>query len=519
MEIKNITEIGGYKYLHYWFQDSGLDIIDLEAAKQITLAEQLSNFLNVRKVATTSNGQLDEAYNLAKEIEKSTEEGGLETAIAELFGSPDLMPSAASFSGVSLNGENLSFATIGQRGRKNDLANLTAQIADSIADSQEAAQKAINTIIDVISVEYPTIKTAAFQEQLNGIVANRTAQELIQDSLTSGYKFLSIPTDNKAAKIMQSIARLHALAEAIPQITNSKVRIRQLKATYSSNSAVNIRSRSQLLAVLLGKIGGNLSSLGGACEEIVAAYGMQRCLKEGAELITQIKLTGADVKMTQDKDLKRLASEPIPSIVQNKSDVEIIANINNVKVTYGLNVKRANVRTNADGVRVIDNVKLQQDTPLQQILWKAIEENPALNTKYIYNLAGGLETNQRLNLATAWTDLVDYSVLVSFLSFLAGEGTLHNNAMAMVINRQLVPIEKILQAVANNPEAISYTGGKQRFPFWHINQANWVGDEGIRNREYAEIRSTRVTNEILRKFQSTKVTTYLNLNLLHLINP
>lgn len=61
--------------------------------------------------------------------------------------------------------------------------------------------------------------------------------------------------------------------------------------------------------------------------------------------------------------------------------------------------------------------------------------------------------------------MVDYAVALNFLDFLAGKGYTNNNNLILIANRQIYPIQKILISVARNPEAINYTGGKQRSTF------------------------------------------------------
>lgn len=70
--------------------------------------------------------------------------------------------------------------------------------------------------------------------------------------------------------------------------------------------------------------------------------------------------------------------------------------------------------------------------------------------------------------------MVDYAVTINFLDYLAGNGSLNNNNLILIANRKIYSIQKILMGVTRNPDAIIYTGGKQRSRYWQINKDNYI---------------------------------------------
>ena len=61
--------------------------------------------------------------------------------------------------------------------------------------------------------------------------------------------------------------------------------------------------------------------------------------------------------------------------------------------------------------------------------------------------------------------MIDYGVAINFLDYLAGTGITNNNNLIMIVNRKVYSIQEVLQKVAENPDLIQYTGGKQRYRF------------------------------------------------------
>lgn len=59
------------------------------------------------------------------------------------------------------------------------------------------------------------------------------------------------------------------------------------------------------------------------------------------------------------------------------------------------------------------------------------------------------------------------------MDYLAGKGfNSANNNLILVANRKIYDIAEIIKKVSETPDAIIYNGGKMRYPFWQLNEAN-----------------------------------------------
>ena len=510
-DLSSKNAVGGSRYLHYWFYDSGLQIQDFEAAKKACLRRQLKHFKTVRmQQVNVSGAAISDVYALVNETTKQEIGDLLDEKIAQVFSASAKPVTASAFSGI--DGE--SFASMGQKGRTPGLAQATVgDFTSALVASQKASQDALDGIVEVLRTRYGDVVDQAIKDStLNENLQNtEEIRNLIQTVIKSGSKILKLEDGDKNAELKQSIARLHTLVQLIPLISQSSVR--GLKATYSHGESLNINFRSQLLAVMLGKIGGNLNALGGLAEEIAVARGLELALKEGADVCVEaIENTGQNSKyanVTIDNELKHLANNPLKNFIQGKDDVRVVVSKNGVTIDYGLSVKKATKNTKNNSL----NVKLQTDMSLN-ILLNRLSAQEGVSKKYIYNVAGGREKSGESGLQAAWRDIVDYAVITSFLDVLSGIGTTGNNSIALVVNRKIYPVEKILQAVENNPSAIKSSGGRQRAKFWQLNE--WFGGEDDKDSTKALFRSNAAWGKIQQAFQSTKLTISLNLATLKL---
>lgn len=512
-DLVSKNSVGGSRYLHYWFYDSGLTIQNFEAAKRACLLRQLKHFKTVRmkSLAISGSADLSEIYKLVNETTGQQIGDILESKMASVFAA-SAKPATSSAS-AGIGGE--SFASMGQKARTPRLASATiGDLTSALVASQEASQNALDGIIETLRMQYgkivdEAIKASTLEENLS----TQDIKLLIQDAIRSGSKFLKLEEGDKSAELKQSIARINVLIQLIPLISQSP--IRGLKATYSHGNSLNINSRSQLLAVMLGKISGNLNALGGLAEEIAVARGLELALKEGANVcVNAVENVGQNSKYVDihtDSALKDLAKNPLAEFIQGKDDVKVVVTKNGVTISYGLSVKKATKNKKNNSL----NVKLQDSISLNTLL-NRLSAQEGVSKKYIYNVAAGRERKGESGLQAAWRDIVDYAVITSFLDALSGIGTAGNNSIALVINRKIYPVDKILEAVANNPSAIRSSGGRKREKFWHLN--TWFGEKEGQDLEptKALFRSNAVWGELQQAFQSTKLTISLNLAALKL---
>lgn len=262
---------------------------------------------------------------------------------------------------------------------------LAEKFANEASNCQIHLQTALDQINQIFGKAYPQLQKQALlggEEYFN----NTDVRTVIQDFLISGNKVLqlneSISNDKQA--IMQSIARLTAIVNAIPQLSSTKVRGLYYTSSHSTGKK-RINTRSQLISVLLGKIGGILSSLGGSVEEIAVGYGLEAAIQEGCQSILQVTPTFTGGTMTIDPQLKEDA-RPLEGFTFNKNDVTLIASGKNVTCTFGASVKTTQA-VNAQGIPI--DIKLHSGISLNTVLNSLKKEG--INDYYIYNLAGGLE--------------------------------------------------------------------------------------------------------------------------------
>ena len=443
------------------------------------------------------SGNETEGFKILNDIAHGKNIGSkLDSSIGELFGS-DSLPTSASQSGIG----DYSWAQIGQMNYRKQTRGLAEQFFKDMSNCQQHLQNALNQILTVFSQTYPKLAKIALS-QSDEYFQNTDVNTVIQDFLISGNKILKlndseISSDKQA--MMQYIARLNSIVQAIPQLKTAKIRGKYYTSSHSAGK-FNINTRSQLISVLLGKVGGILSSLSGSVEEIAVGRGLEQAILKGNQEIinTSAKFTGGLVSL--DPKLKS-DSVPLEDYTFNKNDVIMSVVGNKVSCTFGVSVKITNAV----------NIKIHSEANLNTVLSTLKKEG--IDDYYIYNLAGGLDKEYQgsISLQKAWRSMVDYAVTINFLDYLAGNGSLNNNNLILIANRKIYSIQKILMGVTSNPDAIIYTGGKQRSRYWQINDKNYIETTDDKKIIAAEQRSNTTWNEIHQAFINTKMTISLNL--------
>lgn len=328
------------------------------------------------------SGNETEGFKILNDIAYGKNIGGkLDSSINELFGS-DSLPTSASQSGVG----DYSWAQIGQMNYKKQTRGLAEQFFEDMSNCQQHLQDALNQILTVFSQAYPKLAKIALS-QSDEYFQNTDVNTVIQDFLISGNKILKlndseISSDKQA--MMQHIARLNSIVQAIPQLKKAKIRGKYYTSSHSAGK-FNINTRSQLISILLGKVGGILSSLSGSVEEIAVRRGLEQAILKGNQEIinASAKFTGGLVSL--DPKLKS-DSVPLEDYTFNKNDVTMTVVGSNVSCTFGVSVKTTNA-VNASGIPT--DIKIHSETNLNTVLSALKKEG--IDDRYIYNLAGGLE--------------------------------------------------------------------------------------------------------------------------------
>lgn len=506
MGLLTSDSVGGYDYLHYHFSNSGYSIEDFTSAKQLSLRKQYAAFTDRQKLMI--DGDALEGFHILDDISNGQIIGNnLEKEIANLFNENGGLPTAASNSGLG----GRSYGQLGAARLSGQTKGLATELINSAGECQAKLNEALNQITSILEIAYPDYVKIALNAA-NEVLNSNTYQEIIQKFMISGYKFVEIPSDVDKSynNIIQSVAKIKIAIDAIPMLNSSATSAKGITVTHSHSKSHGVANKSELIAVFFGKVGGILSGLSGSVEEIAVGHGLEFCIKKAGEEFSNTKAYFVGGKIQQwDSKIEEDANLELATGTYNKNDVTLVITKDKVTLTFGASVKTTK-KVNEQGVPV--NIKLHDGTNLLEALKKV---QGKVSAHYIYNLAGGLERSNEIGLQTGWRSLVDYAVALNFIDYLVGQGFANNNNLILVANRQIYSMKDILMGVADHPEAIEYTGGKMRYPFWHLNRDNWVNasKEKISVSAAAERRSAKTTLDITQKFMQTKMTISMNLAL------
>lgn len=431
-------------------------------------------------------------------------------------------------------------------------ASLGQQLVSQLSNCQTTSQKALDDMVDFLSRAYPNAINYAVNLYAS-TKQNISSSELLKRVLTSKFDLVEIsPTENFSEaeqNIIKTYARIQAAIDLIPSlgITSTK------GLTYSTSKGsaakgANIKSTNHLIAVLVGKIGGNLSHLGGFAYEVAATRALEVAIKKGAAATIEVfsSLTGGskvtpvytnasgkflsvNVSQRIDQELKNIAKKEFPTITFNKNDASFVLTDDGLILNFGGSIKK--LPQPASGQIKNKLAKLQTSKNLQTLFNNARNKNHDLSKHYIYSLASGREKKENElgddysgpnTLASAWRSLVDYVVTLNFIDFLAGNGSRYNNNALFLLENKLWGIEEILNRVIDNSSAIVYDGGKQRYRFYRdLPWYTWDGGTSsiadMYRKQIAQKRSVAWESDLTSKFNSTLVTIKLNVAALSLI--
>ena len=497
--------VGGYDYLHYHFSNSGYEVQDFSSQKNLALRRQYAAFTDRQRLMI--DGDALEGFHILDDISSGQIIGNeLENEIANLFNGNGGLPTAASNSGLG----DRSYGQLGATIRSGQTRGLATELINSAGECQEKLDEALKQITSILEAAYPDFVELALNAA-DKAINSYTYQEIIQKFVTSGYNFVEVPSniDKSYNNIIQSVAKIRIAIDAIPMLNSSSTSAKGITVTHSHSKAHGVSNKSELIAIFFGKVGGILSGLSGSVEEIAVGHGLEGCIKKAGEEFSKTKAYFVGGKIQQwDSKIEEDANVELATGTYNKNDVTLVITKDKVILTFGASVKTTK-KTNETGIPI--DIKLHDGTNLLEALKKVQGE---ISAHYIYNLAGGLQKTGEASLQQGWRSLVDYAVALNFMDYLVGKGFANNNNLILVANRKIYSMKEILMGIADHPEAIEYSGGKMRYPFWQLNEANWIdADSEIDVETAAEYRSAKTTLDITNKFMQTKMTISLNLAL------
>lgn len=540
-------------YLHYWFEHSGYDArLYSEQANKTTLRRQLKEYKNIRRQNMTAGSTNPQAQEIMSLLENNLSGQDLSQEIAAQLEGNIIFTSSAQ-SGIG----DYSFQQLGTLGSRItsgaiSSASLGQQLISQLDSCQTTSKKALDNMINFLSKAYPNAISYAVNLYAS-TKQNIANSELLKKVLTSKSDLVEIsPTENFSEaeqNIIKTYARIQAAIDLIPSL--GSVPTKGLSYSTSKGSAAkgaSIKGTNHLIAILVGKIGGNLSHLGGFAHEVAATRALEVAIKKGAAATTEVfsALTGGSnmkpiytnksgkflsvtVSQRIDQELANLAKKDFPTITFNKNDASFVLTDDGLVLNFGGSIKR--LPQPASGQIKNKLAKLQTSKNLQTLFNNARNKNHDLSKHYIYSLASGREKKENElgddysgpnTLASAWRSLVDYVVTLNFIDFLAGNGSRYNNNVLFLLENKLWGIEEILNRVIDNPNAIVYDGGKQRYRFYRdLPWYTWDGGTSsvadMYRKQMAQKRSVTWEADLTSKFNSTLITIKLNVAALFLI--
>ena len=293
----------------------------------------------------------------------------------------------------------------------------------------------------------------------------------------------------------------------------------------------------ELVAKIIGKFGGTMSHINGSLYELAICemfYDTKLEISDKVYNITSDWIGSDYVDIDLDNRLVKDAvnNKQIPAKRKNKTDVMLTISKDGVSMDtstdLGISAKKSNSTKKVKGKngkeRFGGEIKLEDSKNLFTLLKLAtIYKSETYNMSNIYHIAAVqqeiTEGDEKKvyshgSLLNAWRSLVKSVVSLNFLDALSGVSSSGNMAAFLVINDEFYGIGSILDAILNNPRAVTIEGGQKRDVFYKLN--TWEDDKTVDNTINKEKRSERVKEALTQKMNETLVTTKLNMGLLNL---
>lgn len=203
----------------------------------------------------------------------------------------------------------------------------------------------------------------------------------------------------------------------------------------------------------------------------------------------------------------------------SKADTGFTVTNGEVNANIGFSVK-AGKEAQINGITgKVTGISLQSGTPLSTLLFREMGLDSA-TYQSVLQLLVGHDTGQGLD--AQWAKLKEQLTYLSAVATLCGS-SIGGQALFMVLDGRVIPMEKILMDIFANPTKITSLGmsandssvGLQRSTYVNLNQ--WIG-YGSANPENAYERSNMLWSSAANTLFNTKITIHLNLgNVFNLI--
>lgn len=501
-------------YINYWYAHSGDTARDWSDAKRTSLLNQMRNYRKAHNQIIVNNNQ--QVNEIQRYLAQTLRGQAVDTRLAnQIMQNPlDMNSGLGDMTFGEVLGGNVDISGI-----------LASELLSELYTVQNTTQRALSVFISVLGQQYSNAVTYAIAQYTNSS-QNISSSELLSIALSgTSNGVINIPSNfnfsNAEQELIRAYSTIQTAIDAIPAFNE-----------YSSNNDNNL---GQLAINIVGKIGGAFNKLSQLLGRVAMAKASEVMEKRAGQLLTRASnsiysnaVQGPNISVrtsvVQDNDLIALANKKTTVINTAIGESKLVVNDSVVSLTFGGNIQPLSIqkfRLFGGGSKLT----LTTNASLGQIFATARNKNHDLSLRYINQLAAGHEfveqnlgTNYHgtVSLQQAWKSLVDYAVVLNFADFLTKNA---NNENLYLLNNKIWDIAYILQEVANNPDAIEYTGGKQRHQFWSgINKWQYGSSNVMRyNKTLGLARSSDVQARLSEAFSSTIIKVKLNISLLNLM--
>lgn len=503
-------------YVHHYFKNSGIEVENFNPASALENAKAEIENRFKQAVTVGVNGDAAKARILLDEML----EGNL---LGKPLGDMIKQTEQKNLTAARIpEGMEKSYASLGSKRSSSLMAQTFAEdLSKVITDTNNV----IAELEDVLKTHYndyfqSAIKTLA-NNSFSGSEDAIACRKIVQNALNKNIEWVELNNGDtgSGARLARDYVRLKQRVESLKILGDAKA------------TGYTPQTRTEYSRQLIGKIGGTYTNIGGELGEIAIAKAIETSLEKIAKEIDGLHFDvntvgskrgfGATGKETKSAEFKEFLSEAKKQNKQssfNKNDVTITVTDNDVTATFGLSVKVSGAG-NKNANKVPNNIKIH-DTTLNTILDKAqLKDSNKFNDYKKYNIAAGFGATEIKGMAVKglqnmWSSYVKYAVLLNIVDYLAGDATLNNNSLFLVVNSKVYSMKDIVNGIVANPEYISIQGGLSRTPFSRINRNAWKGRkvDSARSKEEGEARSAEVITKLDSKFVSTSVKIKIALN-------
>lgn len=531
-------------YIHYWYQDyvdkhnnnlnsmfgSSKSVGDILSS---TLTKHLNAFQNQRLAAAFAGSEnVQAAQRLYADMSEKGQIGQkIESSIQEIMSSGGTSLTGARKTGFTVGGQDQSYLQISGKYSKEGAAEAELKaLVDGFGTVLEDANRVLSEIVDIMEQSYDDLEVMSILSHMTDGINSMADEEIYRRAIGQVPKnqllsYGDVQLSSTQKSILDSYQRIYTRIQALRQFEPGGAR-----------SGMSTVTKGHEIAALIGKIGGSISNAGGILNEVAVSYGFQKGASEALdEIDMRIKtaVSGQRAKYTGDPEMEMAGRQARKTAAFNKGDVTVSIAGDGIVMNYAVTAKKTSAPSSGRNWKT--NIKLNQESNLMQMLQRA-QSNQSLSVlggsggsfmNFVYNTASGKTTSKKGGtnrkykgrgesaVSNVWRSIVDYVVYANFLDSLAGDlSSSSNNVIFMVVNNRIYTIAEILEQVIYNPSSINYTGGKNRSQYHNLNVwFSWNGSDDL-NEISALARSMAAEQSLTQAFQSTKITTKLNMAML-----